>query len=53
MESIQIVSLSSKVAAFLRRIYAQAREAMTRGSYRPEKHYMRGPGPKTKAKHKS
>lgn len=50
METIQIVTLSSRVAAFLRRIYTQAREAVTRGSYRPEKHYMRGPGPKAKAK---
>jgi hypothetical protein len=53
MEIIQMVSLSSKVAGFLKRIYTQAREAVARGGYRPEKHYMRGPGPKAKAKHQS
>ena len=53
MEIIQMVSLSSNVAGFLKRIYTQAREAVMRGGYRPEKHYMRGPGPKAKAKHQS
>jgi hypothetical protein len=32
--------------------FARLREAMSRKNrYHPEKHYMRGPGPKTRAKH--
>ena len=32
-------------------IIAQARALLASASYHPERHYMRGPGPKWRAKH--
>ncbi len=44
------LALVRKMTNGLARTAAAMREAMSRDGYRPEKHYMRGPGPKAMAR---
>jgi hypothetical protein len=41
--------LPARVAAALERLRTQTRDLMRVYGYRPEKHYMRGPGPRSGA----
>jgi hypothetical protein len=50
MQKILRFPLSGRVAVALRRLRVRARDALRVGGYRPERHYMRGPGPRAKAK---
>jgi hypothetical protein len=50
MEKIPRAGLSARVVAAVKRLYAQARDLLRVDGYRPEKHYMRGPGSRTRAK---
>lgn len=50
MKSKPVFPLSSRITAMLKKLSMQARDVLKVDGYRPEKHYMRGPGPKAKAK---
>jgi hypothetical protein len=51
MKSISIPAAASGLPVSLFRALAQAWHAHRAEPYRPERHYMRGPGPKWRAKH--
>ena len=54
MASHSASQCTGRIARFylaLRRVLKSANWARRRG-YRPEKHYMRGPGPKSRARHR-
>jgi hypothetical protein len=50
MKKIRWVALPALVAAALKRLRTRARDLLKVDGYRPEKHFMRGPGPRTRAK---
>jgi hypothetical protein len=50
MQKIQRSPLPALVAAALRRWRTRARDLIQVRSYHPEKHYMRGPGPRSAVK---
>jgi integrase len=50
MAKIRRVPLSARVVAAIKRLYAQARDLPRADGYRPERHYMRGPGPRARAR---
>jgi hypothetical protein len=50
MKKIARMALSARVVAAVKRLCAQAPDLSSVDRYRPEKHYMRGPGPRTRAK---
>ena len=42
--------LPARIAVALKRLRIKAGNVLNGGGYQPERHYMRGPGPRTKAK---
>jgi hypothetical protein len=41
--------LPGRIAVALKRLRVQAGNVLNGGRYRPERHYMRGPGPRARA----